>query len=89
MATPAQVRVPEPEAADTRLLSRVGWMALTVLIGVLLSLLSGWAGEMKAADRRNESDIRALEQRMGRLESGLERVEAKLDILIQRDGRRK
>lgn len=87
MATAAQQFRPEDKSGNG-LGNKLGWLGLTLLIGLLISLLSSAAADMRAADKRNEQDIRILEQRLGRLEGGIERLETKLDLLVER-GRRK
>lgn len=87
MASAAQLG--HDNSSHTGILGRLGWLGFTVLIGVLLSLVGGWAAEMRATDKRNEQDIRALELRLGKLESGIERVETKLDLLRDEVRRRK
>lgn len=84
MASAAQPHSRPDDDRHGGLISRVGWLAFTMLIGLIVSLLAGWAQEMRSVDRRNEQDIRALESRLGKLEAGTERIEAKVDLLLER-----
>lgn len=73
----------DPKSNGDPLSMRVMWLVFTIALGVILSLIGAWGGQMQQVDARNEQDIRELDRRVQRVEKTFERMEGKLDTLLE------